>query len=193
MEQTIFDSRKIEEFLDDFFIKKLQEGRTKNLRIESLKNLPALDLYTGNLYQVSGFKDAVRNAVQKGIHCLVLSAGYGLIRTDEYINSYNRTMNQAKASWTKENLLPDVFSNYLTRNKISKVFITASRTTYVPALFYQNGKTRFDFPKDCEVFVYIPENGGSGSPLKEIPRMQGEAVRDIINNGMKPDSRWKKE
>ena len=187
IEPTICGGKNIEQFLDDTYIKELHEGRIKNLMVKGSKNLPALDFYTGNLYKVPNFKDTIRTAVQSGIHCLILSAGYGLIRADEPINSYDRTMNAAKASWTKDNLLPNVFSNYLTRNKISKVYITASCSTYAPALFIDpkiNPRPRFQIPASCDVFLYIPMAIGKGALVK-VPKMQGEAVHDLIKNGMK--------
>lgn len=191
IKRTILNGKNIERFLDGPSIEKLHEGRKENLEIIEKKGLAALDLYTGHLYSVFDFKNAVRGAVESKTHCLILSAGYGLIRAEEPIDLYNKSMNQALESWTRHNLIADVFSQYLKVNKISNAFITASKTTYAPALFYQGSiDPRFIMPELCEAFVYIPIPPRDSSPIREVPKMQGEAIRDLIHNEFIPDSRW---
>ena len=57
--------------MDGPSIEKLHEGRKENLEIIEKKGLAALDLYTGHLYSVFDFKNAVRGAVESKTHCLI--------------------------------------------------------------------------------------------------------------------------
>ena len=49
----------------------------------------ALTYYTGQPYATTGVKDALVAAIRKGLHCLIISGGYGVVRPEEPIHNYN--------------------------------------------------------------------------------------------------------
>ena len=57
---------------------------------------PALDLYDGGLYRVVR-KLQREQGLPDGLHILILSARYGLLRAEESIETYNRLMDVARA------------------------------------------------------------------------------------------------
>jgi hypothetical protein len=63
--------------------------------------LPAIDTYTGNLYRHPRFKRAICELGRKGVHCLILSGGYGLLLPSEGIHVYNARMKDTAALWRK--------------------------------------------------------------------------------------------
>ena len=74
-----------------------QRPNTK-LDVES-EGIPALFRYSGNMWSVEGFRQAVIDALSNGLHVLVESGGYGLIRIEEQIQNYEASMNRTAPVW----------------------------------------------------------------------------------------------
>ncbi len=183
---------KVETFLDEDYARKLLDARKVELGSSiNSRFLPAIDLYAGHLYEVEGFREAVKTAISQGTDCLVLSGGYGLVRADEEIQVYERKMQDAR-TWNKHFVLASIFGNYLARRRPSRVFITLSKSSYGKVLFDDTERPRFSLPPDLQLFVYFPNDLSGGSPQQEVPKMQGNAVRDLIRNNMVPDLRWRR-
>lgn len=143
---------------------------------------PALDLYTGNPYRVEGFKDRVIDALAKGMHCLIVSGGYGLLRPEEPIHSYKAHIQQTVRVWGPR--VPRALADYVERNRIVEMFIACS-TPYASLL------ARDDYGT-ATVHWCIPRvRPGEGPALREVPRRVGEAVIALIDDRMKPDARWR--
>jgi len=145
----------------------------------------ALALYTGNQFRVRDFKDRVAEAIRSGIHCLIISGGYGLIRAEEPIHSYETTITDTKKYW--KGVIPEVLADYIERNQISRVFIGCS-SSYVGIL------KKGGWSGDAEVFWCIPRlPKGAGGAMVKVPKLTGERVVELIDSGFKPDKRWTKK
>lgn len=185
---------KIETFLDADSARKLLEGRRIELdpsRDPCSISLPAIDLYSGYLYGVDGLREAIKTAIGQGTDCLILSGGYGLVRADEEIQFYEKNIQEAP-TWKKRSLLASIFGNYLARRRPVRVFMALSKSTYGKVLFDGANRPRFSLPPRIQLFVYFPVTPTGHSPEQEVPKMQGEVVRDLVRDNMVPDSRWER-
>tara|TARA_B100001971_G_C18227586_1_gene561616 strand:+ start:767 stop:1417 length:651 start_codon:yes stop_codon:yes gene_type:complete len=81
-------------------------------------SLSALSLYTGNMYSKE-FKNTIRNNLDKKFDLLIMSAGYGFVRPDEVIESYNIEMRETYSYWKK--CLPNILMSYLKSKDITEV------------------------------------------------------------------------
>lgn len=193
-QRSVPSGPKFETFLDEDYARRLLDGR--RIELDPCRNpcsisLPAIDLYSGHLYKVNGFREAIRTAIGQGTDCLILSGGYGLIRADEEIQIYEKKIQDAR-KWKKDSLLASIFGNYLERRRPSRAFIALSRSTYGKVLFGDEIRLKFSLPPSLQLFVYFPDVPIGHSAEQEVPKREGEAVRGLIENKMVPDSRWKR-
>ena len=83
--------RSIDEFIGPATAKVLHDARAHALMRPGTSidpqpaRTPALFLYSGAMYEVEGFRTAILAALGNGLHVLVESGGYGLIRVEELI------------------------------------------------------------------------------------------------------------
>jgi hypothetical protein len=81
-------------------------------------------------------------------------------------------------------VLPSVLTDYISRNNIDQVFVAGS-AQYVSVL----SRPRWWEPADCRWFVaYVGR--GNGNPYEIVPRMLGEAVRDLLGSSLTISSKW---
>ena len=146
--------------------------------------IPGLVLYSGNQYEVPHFKDRVLDAIRSGVHCLILSGGYGLIRAEEPIHLYGATITSTMKYW--RDVIPEVLANYIRRNEIRRVFIGCS-TSYSAVL------KRKDWSGNAMVYWCIPKaQPGDDVPLRVVPRLTGEAIVELVTSEFQPSTRWTK-
>ena len=145
--------------------------------------LPAMVLYTGNPYKLPGFRAALDGAFEGGLRCLIVSAGYGLLRPDEPIHKYNLQMAQTLPKWKRR--LPEILADYISRNGVMRVFAALSRK-YFEAVADVGSLPPAEYWR-C-VPLYDPRAGGSA--MKQVPEALGRAVIDLIASDFEPDSRW---
>ncbi len=149
----------------------------------SSPQIPALELYTGNLYKLPGFKNAILEALNAEIHCLIISGGYGLLRPEEPIHNYEAEIKRTKAVWGHR--LPAIIYDYIVRNQIRRVLLACSRS-YAAVV----KSDKWVLPLE-ECYCYIPQlSRGQGSPRYEVPKRIGSAVIALISDNMVPDDRW---
>jgi hypothetical protein len=143
---------------------------------------PALYLYSGTMYSVGGFRDAIESAISRGMHVLVESGGYGLIRIEESINNYEAQINRTAPVWRR--VLPRVLADYVSKNNIDQVFVAGSKS-YVSVL------NRPDWwgTAECRWFVSSVRRG-NGNAFKIVPRNLGIAVRDLIQSNCETAATW---
>lgn len=147
--------------------------------------VPALALYTGNPYKVRGFREHILWALNIGTHCLIVSAGYGLLRPEEPIHRYSARIQVTRKIWRDR--LSRILCDYITRNMIRKAFISCSRD-YAQLLFELPQilpalDLRWNIPR-------LPR--GQGAQVK-VPKRVGEAVVELIASNMCPDQSWSKD
>jgi len=97
-------------------------GTTLNL---SSPLRPALAYYTGQPYATEGARDALVEAIRHGLQCLIISAGYGVLRAEEPIHRYNAQMAQTRSVWARR--LPAILADYVRRQHIDRSFVLLSR------------------------------------------------------------------
>jgi hypothetical protein len=169
----------------------LQEGRKlafsrpgTSLDVASLL-LPAITWYTGRPYSVPGFHEALNRALERGLRCLVISGGYGLLRLDEPIHSYQAQMARTRTVWRVR--LPTILRDYVTRNDVRRVFGALS-AAYHDAI----GPGRWG-PLEADTWWYVPRfrrGIDAGSPMREVPLAVGQAVIDLVELDFVPGPGW---
>ena len=93
-------------------------------RIEYMK---AYKRYSGNLYSRITESSWEKLNSSQNLNLLIVSAFYGVVKHDETIRNYNRTMNRDKIegkllkTWWREHGLCDVILDYIITNKIKVV------------------------------------------------------------------------
>ena len=143
----------------------------------------ALALYSGTQYKVEGFKNGVAGAIRSGVHCLVISGGYGLIRAEESIHEYEAAITSTRKYW--KDVIPEVLSDYVQRNQIGRIFIACSSS-------YANVLKRKGWQGDAKVYWCLPRlRPGEGGAMVKVPRLTGEAVVELIETGLQPSNKWK--
>jgi hypothetical protein len=148
---------------------------------------PAITWYTGRPYSVPGFHESLGKALERGLRCLVISGGYGLLRLDEPIHSYQAQMARTRTVWRVR--LPTVLRDYVTRNDVRRVFGALS-TAYYDAV----GPSRWG-PVDAQTWWCVPRfrpGVDPGSAMREVPLAVAHAVIDLIDSDFAPDPGWRR-
>jgi hypothetical protein len=139
--------------------------------------IPALARYTGWAYRVDQFKELVKEAVEAGAHCLIVSAGYGLLRPEESIHDYDAKIEHTGSIW--RDCLPRVLSTYVSHNGIQRVFVACSRR-------YAEVIRGCAWPRGIEIWCLptLPVGSRTG------PETIGKAVVALIAAGMIAKQGW---
>lgn len=145
---------------------------------------PALFLYNGHQYKVSGFRRRVLKALKRdGFHCCILSGGFGLVDALESVPNYNLSMQKSAKFWRK--VLPVLLKEYIKVKRIKYVYVAGS-ASYLTVL---NDPT---WRKNVTVFKYVPElKPGEGGALTKVPKMVGKAVATFLKK-RKLSPGWKR-
>jgi len=146
---------------------------------------PAMVWYTGIMYETLGFRDALDAAFQRGLHCLIVSAGYGLLRPDDPIHKYNLKMSETLTIWRDR--LPQVLADYIRSNGVRRVFATMS-SDYCKAIV---GVEALAHGADLLWYVPCLRSGKGHCPQRQVPEAVGHAVIDLIRSDFNPDECWK--
>jgi len=143
--------------------------------------IPALFRYSGNMWSVEGFREAIQGALSDGLHVLVESGGYGLIRVEEGIHEYEASINRTAPIW--RHVFPLVLTDYISRNGINSIFVAGSGQ-YLQILRKKN----WWGGRECRWFV--ARMSGDGNRYRVVPRAIGCAVRDLILSRFSTASSW---
>jgi len=147
--------------------------------------VPALDRYTGEMYQVPEFKKRIVDALRAGIHCLIISGGYGVLRPEEPIHVYNVQISSAASIWRDR--ISAVLSDYINRNKIKRVFVACSQN------YARVVKTWIRAVEVANVYWHVPKVPARQGARKEVPRRIGKAVVSLIACETSADQQWWQE
>jgi hypothetical protein len=163
-----------------------RDKRTDDIWIEARSHpMPGLTLYSGNQYLVPHFKDRVIDAIGSGVHCLIISGGYGLIRAEEPIHKYGAEITQTRKYW--KDVISEVLADYIRRNEIGRVFIGSS-SSYVGIL------KRKGWSGNAQVYWCIPKlPKGEGGAQVKVPRLTGDRVVELIDSRFEPGRQWTKK
>lgn len=85
---------------------------------------PALAWYTGQPYKTGGVREGLVTAMRLGLHCLILSGGYGIVLPQEPIHSYRAHISKTRSVWS--NRTPQTLRDYVANNHILRSIGTYS-------------------------------------------------------------------
>jgi hypothetical protein len=123
--------RSISDFLSPDAATVLAEGRLrafarKGVRLDRASApIAALGCYSGQPYKTEGVVSGLRDAIARGLHVMILSGAYGLLRAEEPIHDYNAHISTTLSVWRSR--IPIILRDYVTRNGIARAFGTFSR------------------------------------------------------------------
>lgn len=180
-------ARHLTDFLSPQFVALLKEGRERAFAKTSLdtssKAMPAIALYSGQPYATPKFRDLLLADLRRGLHCLIISGGYGLLRAEEPIQAYQAHMSQTRTIW--KHLLPEILRHYVQRNGITRTFGAFSS---VYASVVPNNLTDDDW-RAVPVHDSIKDHGAA---LRVVPEKVGAALVQLLEAEYRPSSEWVK-
>lgn len=137
---------------------------------------PALRLYTGQPYKTPGLRDSLVSLVKSGLHCVIVSGGYGLVRPEEPIHYYEAQIQRTAPVWRRR--IPLLLAEYVERQRIQRSFGAFSRQ-------YGNVVPTHLTGNDWRA-VPVFRRGDEGSAYHEAPRRVGSAVMRLIDARFEP-------
>lgn len=132
--------------------------------------IPALDRYTGSLYQAG--RRAIEEALAAGVHMVIVSGGYGLVLAAESIGYYKAVF---KNSWWPDRLLEEVLLAFLQHHRLRAVCAIASATTEYAKLLRRVNWRSIELER---ALLLTPEE--TTGALVKSPRAQGEALSILL-------------
>jgi len=160
---------------------RLAEARRQvvaRVHIDETSLIAAWQRYTGSLYQAS--RDAMETALDRGVHMIIVSGGYGLVLAAEPIGYYQAVF---KASWWPGGVLEEALIEYLRQHKLRTLCAIASASTgYARLLRRVNWQLA---GLDSAVLITPEETTGA---MVKSPRAQGEALSRLLRGEI--DLKW---
>jgi hypothetical protein len=178
-------TQKVADYLSLESAGRLEEGRRLafgKIDVDRKSALrPAVAWYTGQPYATKGFRDLLIEGIRQGLHCLIISGGYGLLRPEEPIHRYQGHGSKTLSIW--KNKLPMILKDYVARNHIRKTF-GAFSTGYSHVV-----------PDDLaeENWRAVPEfdqTQDSGIAWTVVPKKVGAALVSLMRNDFLPGDGW---
>lgn len=133
---------------------------------------PAIAYYTGQPYATGGVRDHLAVAIRRGLHCLIVSGGYGVVRAEEPIHRYQAHLpTQTRTIWARR--LPEILRDYVAANGISRT-ITVVSSGYAAVLPADLT------PNDSRFVPTFSRDRDSGSALRVVPERIGAQVAEVL-------------
>jgi hypothetical protein len=178
-------SASMSEFLGAEAGELLAEGRIEAFKRAQLDAsstaVTALSRYSGQPYATRGVVDGILDAMSRGLHVVIVSGGYGLLRAEEPIQDYEAPMQRTITVWRRR--IPAVLRDYVDRNGIRRTFGTFSRQ-YAAAVPDRLSE------EDWRAIPNFDEIGREGSPMKVVPERVGELSAGLLERDLEPDDGW---
>jgi len=141
-----------------------REDVLRNAALDDSRMLPAWRRYAGRLYRYAD--EALAEAVAAG-HVVIISGGYGLVRADELIGSYDKVL--SLCDWSR-GLLETLLADEACRTPARTVVAFASASQNYARLVRQ---VRWRDAGVTALLVTI--TGVAGGAMVEVPRRLGQA------------------
>lgn len=141
--------------------------------------MPAWERYSGALYRAA--RPALAELDWASSHILIISGGYGIIRGNEAIGTYNAVF---KRSQWPHGLLEEVLAEYAQRHEIRKLRALASATTHYGRLI-----TNVPWLDAGVVDAILMSPEPCTGAMVKSPRAQGEALESVLTTGI--DTHWR--
>ena len=179
--------RSITDFLSPDAAAVLTDGRSRafaynGVRLDSKSEpVAALACYTGQPYKTEGVVDGVLDAIAHGLHVLILSGGYGLLRPEEAIHDYNAQMGKTLPAWRSR--IPIILRDYVTTNGITRTFGTFSRAY---------GETVPDHlaEEDWRAIPSYKELASDEPAVRLVPQRVAQLVLQFLGDPEHPGEGW---
>ena len=133
--------------------------------------MPAWRRYTGEFYVTAA--DALADAVASGAHLVVLSGGYGLVRADEPIGSYNKVLRPA--DWPNR-LLSTLLLDEADRVQAKTIVAFAGATTAYARVLRQASCRA----TNVERALLVTLRATGGGAMTEGPARAGAGVHRVL-------------
>jgi hypothetical protein len=163
----------------------LAEGREEafnRAHIDSSSRLrPALGRYSGQPYATQGVVDGLLRAMRWGLHVLVVSGGYGLLRAEEPIQDYEAHMQRTSTVWRRR--IPSILHDYVTRNRIRRTLGVFSRQ-YAAVVPDQLSN------EDWRAVPSFAELPGRGSAMRVVPQRVARLLLELLRDDLHPGDGW---
>jgi hypothetical protein len=178
--------RRVADYLKPDSARLLEQGRklaVGKIQLDQKSTLrPAVAWYSGQPYATGGFRDLLIEGLRNGLHCLIISGGYGLLRPEEPIHRYQAHLSITFSIWKER--LPTILRDYVTRNRIRRTFGSFSTSFYsqvVPGdLAEENWRAVPEFD----------ETQDSGIAWTVVPAKVGAALVSLMRNDFLPGDGW---
>lgn len=181
--------RTVEDDLDHHARQVLEEGRQlaftkRGTSLDETSPLrPALEWYTGQPYETAGFRTLLLGALERGLHCVIISGGYGLLYPEEPIHSYKAHMpTQTRSVW--ERRLRVVLPNYIKRCAIRRAFVSVSNA-YAQCLPDSLGTH-----EEWRCVPAFDRDHDTGFAMRVVPERIGAAVTSLLASDFSPGMSW---
>jgi hypothetical protein len=142
--------------------------------------VPALLRYSGQPYKTPGVLDAILDAISRGLHVVIVSGGYGLLRAEEPIHDYEAPMQKTLSVWRSR--IQEILRDYVSRNDIRRTF-GAYSTIYSAAIPDRlTGEDWRAVPRLDEL------DGGFG--MKVVPERVAQVTLDLLERDLIAGDGW---
>lgn len=165
----------------------LQEGRRlafqRTRREDSSPLRPALAYYTGEPYKTAGFRRALIESLKVGLHVLIVSGGYGLLRPEEPIHFYEAQLAHTRGIWSRR--VPKIIEDYVARNGIRRTFGGFSR-------MYSSAVPSRLTSEDWRAVPEFVRARDAGSAMHVVPKQVGESLVELLRSRFRPEASWRR-
>lgn len=141
--------------------------------------VPALERYRGFLYQEAGTQ--LSDAVNRGLHVLIISGGYGVLRATEPIGDYNEVFHLA---WWPPNLIQTCLIEYCARHSLTAVRALVSVNGDYAKVIQRTDWSRAGIH---DALMLSPDLRGQGGAMRKGPTTIGEAIVALLERGIPQD------
>lgn len=168
----------VADFLGDESKCLLEEGRAlsfvrKGVTFEETSEpRPAIAYYTGQPYATPGVREDLVGAIRRGLHCLIISGGYGLLRAEEPIHRYGAYLgNQTRGIWTRR--VPIILHDYTRRNGIvrSIAVLSSAYASVLPERLV---------PEETRIVPSFDRAVDKRSAMRVVSERVGRALADVL-------------
>jgi hypothetical protein len=146
----------------------------------SSPTLAALARYSGQPYATPGVVDRLLEAMSRGLHVVIVSGGYGLVRAEEPIQDYEAPMTKTLTIWRRR--IPVILREYVERNGIRRTF-GAFSTVYSAAV--PDRLTAEDWRA-----VPTLDDVGGGPAMVRIPQRVASVTRELLEKDLGASVGW---
>jgi hypothetical protein len=132
---------------------------------------PAIAYYTGQPYATTGVRGLLTQAIDRGLHCLIISGGYGVLRAEEPIHRYKAHLNQTRSVWSRR--IAPIRRDYVHTHQIKQTITVVSQAyaSVVPSNLTGD---------DLRLVPRYSRQVDHGAPLRVIPERVGAQLAEVL-------------